>query len=45
MLCASNILFVKIVFMPQIILVVSSLDDIMVHEMVNMVIQAQGRDY
>ena len=44
MVYASNILFVKIVYMTRIILVVSS-DDIMIHEIVNMVIQAQGRDY
>ena len=50
MVCASNILFVRIVYMTRIILVVSSdhlmiSDDIMIYEMVNMVIQAQGRDY
>ena len=43
MVCASNILFVKIVYMTRIILVVSS-DNIMIHEMVDMVIQAEGRD-
>ena len=44
MVCASNILFVKSVYMTRIILEVSS-DDIVILGMVNMVIQAQGRDY
>ena len=39
MVCASNILFVKSVYMTRIILEVSS-DDIMILGMVNMVIQA-----
>ena len=44
MVCASNILFVKSVYMTRIILEVSS-DDIVILGMVNMVIQAQGGDY